>query len=102
MCATPGSIRSDSRQGDGAVNLFPLGATVGSRLRAATVTGDKRVPTVGSVIELRRYPVKSLAGETLTVAVFDRRGLDGDLQTRRAGAHCRDLLRLPALVRGRW
>jgi uncharacterized protein len=36
------------------------------------------VPTVGSVNELRRYPVKSLAGETLTVAVFNRRGLDGD------------------------
>jgi uncharacterized protein len=36
------------------------------------------VPTIGSVIELRRYPVKSLAGETLTVAAVDRRGLDGD------------------------
>jgi uncharacterized protein len=32
------------------------------------------VPTVGSVIELRRYPVKSLVGESLTVAVVDRRG----------------------------
>jgi uncharacterized protein len=42
------------------------------------VTGDTSVPTVGSVVELRRYPVKSLAGETLTVAAVDRRGLDGD------------------------
>lgn len=36
------------------------------------------MPTIGSVIELRRYPVKSLAGETLTVAAVDERGLDGD------------------------
>jgi uncharacterized protein len=36
------------------------------------------VPTVGSVIELRRYPVKSLAGEILTVAAVDRRGVGGD------------------------
>jgi uncharacterized protein len=42
------------------------------------VTGDTRVLTVGSVIELRRYPVKSLAGETLSVAAVDERGLDGD------------------------
>jgi hypothetical protein len=36
------------------------------------------VPTVGSLIELRRYPVKSLAGEILTIAAVDRGGLDGD------------------------
>lgn len=34
--------------------------------------------TIGSVIELRRYPVTSLAGETLTVAAVDERGLEGD------------------------
>jgi uncharacterized protein len=40
--------------------------------------GDTKVPTVGAVLELRRYPVKSLAGETLPVATVDRRGLEGD------------------------
>jgi uncharacterized protein len=34
--------------------------------------------TIGSVIELRRYPVKSLAGEALSIAVVDERGLEGD------------------------
>jgi uncharacterized protein len=42
------------------------------------VTRDTTVPTVGSVIELRRYPVKSLAGEILSSAAVDERGLDGD------------------------
>jgi uncharacterized protein len=42
------------------------------------VTEDTTVPTVGSVIELRRYPVKSLAGEILSVAAVDERGLGGD------------------------
>jgi len=36
------------------------------------------MPTVGSVVELRRYPVKSLAGETLSAADVDQRGLKGD------------------------
>lgn len=42
------------------------------------MTGDTTVSTVGSVIELRRYPVKSLAGEILSAADVDGRGLDGD------------------------
>lgn len=33
---------------------------------------------VGSVIELRRYPVKSLTGELVRTADVDRRGLTGD------------------------
>lgn len=36
------------------------------------------MPTDGSLIELRRYPVKSLGGETLAAAEVDRRGIDGD------------------------
>jgi uncharacterized protein len=36
------------------------------------------MPTVGSVVELRRYPVKSLAGEILSAADVDHRGLEGD------------------------
>jgi uncharacterized protein len=36
------------------------------------------VTTIGSVNELRRYPVKSLTGELLTSADVDRRGLAGD------------------------
>jgi uncharacterized protein len=32
----------------------------------------------GSVIELRRYPVKSLAGESLSSTDVDERGLEGD------------------------
>lgn len=30
------------------------------------------------VVSLRRYPVKSMAGEDLPAATFDRRGMDGD------------------------
>lgn len=33
---------------------------------------------IGSVAELRRYPVKSLAGESLTTVQVDHRGLVGD------------------------
>lgn len=33
---------------------------------------------IGSVAELRRYPVKSLAGESLTAVHVDQRGLAGD------------------------
>jgi uncharacterized protein len=36
------------------------------------------MPRVGSVVELRRYPVKSVGGETLGVADVDLRGLVGD------------------------
>jgi uncharacterized protein len=36
------------------------------------------VTTVGSVAELRRYPVKSLTGEVLRAADVDVRGLVGD------------------------
>jgi uncharacterized protein len=36
------------------------------------------MPTGGSLIELRRYPVKSLAGEALSIADVDQRGLEGD------------------------
>jgi uncharacterized protein len=36
------------------------------------------MPAIGSIAELRRYPVKSLAGESLTVAAVDERGLAGD------------------------
>jgi uncharacterized protein len=42
------------------------------------VTSDTTASVVGSVIELRRYPVKSLAGETLGIAAVDERGLEGD------------------------
>jgi uncharacterized protein len=36
------------------------------------------MPTVGSVVELRRYPVKSLAGEILPATEVDQRGVEGD------------------------
>jgi uncharacterized protein len=59
--------------------LWPLGATVTCRQQVDEGhQGGRTMPTVGSVVELRRYPVKSLAGEILSTAEVDQRGLRGD------------------------
>ncbi len=42
------------------------------------MTGHQATEHVGRLIGLRRYPVKSLAGEELSRAVVDQRGLVGD------------------------